>query len=83
MWDYVVFSILLFVSTVYPIWKDISERKGKGTKANYIFGHGKVSMFAMMLSIARGTLGVRTFLGNNTLMPSVKNEVSIIPAQQY
>lgn len=33
------------------------------TKANYVFATGQVGIFAMMLSIARGTLGVRAFLG--------------------
>lgn len=76
IWDYVVFAILLSGSIIYPIWKDISGRKGKRTKANYVFAVGRVSMLPMMLSIARGTLGVRTFLGNNTLM--LKEEFDVL-----
>lgn len=63
VWDYVVFALFIIVSTIYPIWGEIRSKKGKQTKANYVFASGKVSMFAMMLSIARGTLGVRAFIG--------------------
>lgn len=64
IWDFVVFAIFLIGSTVYPLWMDISGRKGESTKANYVFATGRVTMLPMMLSIARGTLGVRAFLGN-------------------
>lgn len=58
-----VFAIFLICSTIYPIWSDIAGRKGQSTKANYVFATGRVSMLPMMLSIARGTLGVRSFIG--------------------
>lgn len=63
IWDYVVFTVFLIGSTVYPLWMDIAGRNGKSTKANYVFAAGRVSILPMMLSIARGTLGVRAFLG--------------------
>lgn len=67
--DYLLFFGFLIGSTLYPLWNGINCRKRKetdvetGTKANYVFATGQVSIFAMMLSIARGTLGVRSFLG--------------------
>lgn len=69
VWDYIVFAIFIIVSTIYPIWGDMRAKKGNQTKANYAFATGKVSMFAMMLSIARGTLGVRAFIGT----PNIKH----------
>ena len=63
-WDYLVFAIFIFGSTIYPLWDEKRTRKEAQTKANYVFATGRVSMFAVMLSIARGTLGVRAFVGN-------------------
>ncbi|EZA55610.1 hypothetical protein DMN91_009076 [Ooceraea biroi] len=60
--DYVVFIGFIVVSFVIPLWGNFRTKK-KETKANYVFATGTVSMGAMMLSIARGTLGVRSFLG--------------------
>ncbi|XP_012287684.1 sodium-coupled monocarboxylate transporter 1 [Orussus abietinus] len=60
--DYLVFVGFIVVSFVIPLWGKFRARK-KETKADYVFATGKVSMGAMMLSIARGTLGVRSFLG--------------------
>ena len=64
-WDYIVFILLILVTTIGPLWSNIRGKKeGKvKTKAEYVFATGSVSIFAMMLSIARGTLGVRSFLG--------------------
>lgn len=67
--DYILFFAFLLGSTLYPLWSGIKCGKKKetdveaGTKSNYVFASGQVSIFAMMLSIARGTLGVRSFLG--------------------
>lgn len=67
--DYLLFFGFLIGSTLYPLWNGLKccRRKDEdlesGTKANYVFATGQVSIFAMMLSIARGTLGVRSFLG--------------------
>lgn len=63
-WDYVVFALFLVGSTIYPIWDEMRGRKAKQTKANYVFATGRVSVFAVWLSIARGSLGVRAFIGN-------------------
>lgn len=60
--DYLVFIAFIVVSFVLPLWGKF-RRKTKETKADYVFATGHVSMGAMMLSIARGTLGVRSFLG--------------------
>lgn len=60
--DYALFFIFLLCSTLYPLWGGFRKSKNE-TKANYVFASGQVSVFAMMLSIARGTLGVRAFLG--------------------
>lgn len=63
--DYIVFLLFIVATTIVPLWE-----KGKSTantKANYVFAKaGGVSMIAMMLSISRGTLGVRSFLGKFT-----------------
>ncbi|EFN76289.1 sodium-coupled monocarboxylate transporter 2 [Harpegnathos saltator] len=60
--DYLVFIGFIAISFVIPLWGNFRTKK-KETKANYVFATGTVSMGAMMLSIARGTLGVRSFLG--------------------
>ncbi|XP_066581548.1 sodium-coupled monocarboxylate transporter 1 [Prorops nasuta] len=60
--DYLIFIGFIIASFVIPLWGRFRARK-KETKADYVFATGTVSMGAMMLSIARGTLGVRSFLG--------------------
>lgn len=62
IWDYAVFITLILFTTVVPLWGNLRGRK-KESKDAYIFATGKISIFAMMLSIARGTLGVRSVLG--------------------
>ncbi|CAG9763885.1 unnamed protein product [Ceutorhynchus assimilis] len=62
IWDYLVFVIFVLASTFVAVYSRFFGPKEK-TKADYVFAAGKVSMAAMMLSIARGTLGVRSFLG--------------------
>lgn len=64
--DYLIFFGFLIGSTLFPLWGSLMKKKQNSsadTKANYVFATGQVSIFAMMLSIARGTLGVRAFLG--------------------
>lgn len=62
--DYALFIVFLLGSTLYPLWGQFRRSKQQSdTKANYVFASGQVGVFAMMLSIARGTLGVRAFLG--------------------
>lgn len=62
LWDYLVFVIFVIATTFVAVYSRFVEGKEK-TKADFVFAAGKVSMAAMMLSIARGTLGVRSFLG--------------------
>lgn len=62
IWDYLVFFIFVIASTFVAVYSRFWGPKEK-TKADYVFAAGKVSIAAMMLSIARGTLGVRSFLG--------------------
>ncbi|CAO1435826.1 unnamed protein product [Diamesa hyperborea] len=63
IWDYLVFIIIVTVTSVVPLWGRVFGKKKTTTKADYVFATGAVSVFSMMLSIARGTLGVRSFLG--------------------
>lgn len=61
--DYLVFAACIIASFVIPLRDKFTATK-KETKADYVFAVGSgVSTGAMMLSIARGTLGVRSFLG--------------------
>lgn len=62
LWDYLVFIIFVIASSFVAVYSRFFGPKEK-TKADFVFATGKVSMAAMMLSIARGTLGVRSFLG--------------------
>ncbi|CAL7938584.1 unnamed protein product [Xylocopa violacea] len=61
--DYLVFVGCIIASFIIPLWGKFRGRRTETTKADYVFATGSVSMGAMMLSIARGTLGVRSFLG--------------------
>lgn len=63
VWDYIVFILFLVISSVVPLWSQLFGKKKERSKADYVFAAGKVTIFAMMMSIARGTLGVRSFLG--------------------
>ncbi|XP_045473310.1 sodium-coupled monocarboxylate transporter 1 isoform X2 [Harmonia axyridis] len=62
IWDYLVFILFVIASSFVAVYSRFFGPKEK-TKADFVFAAGKVSMAAMMLSIARGTLGVRSFLG--------------------
>lgn len=61
--EYIVFILFLILTTIYPLWGDISGRKEAQSKSSYIFATGRVSMIPMMFSIARGALSVRALLG--------------------
>uniref|UniRef100_A0A6M2E320 Putative solute symporter family n=1 Tax=Xenopsylla cheopis TaxID=163159 RepID=A0A6M2E320_XENCH len=64
VYDYLVFVIFILLSSLIPLWSKLKAPNKSSTKADYVFAAGaSVSMSAMMLSIARGTLGVRSFLG--------------------
>ncbi|XP_069679260.1 sodium-coupled monocarboxylate transporter 2 [Periplaneta americana] len=62
VWDYIVFAVFILGCSMIAIYSKFAGPKER-TKADYVFATGRVSMAAMMLSIARGTLGVRSFLG--------------------
>ncbi|XP_067007562.1 sodium-coupled monocarboxylate transporter 2 isoform X1 [Anabrus simplex] len=64
VYDYILFVLFIVLTTGIPLWSKSRGKKKAPTKADYVFAaSSKVSMFAMMLSIARGTLGVRSVLG--------------------
>ncbi|CAH1708486.1 unnamed protein product [Aphis gossypii] len=63
IFDYAVFLLLIALSFGVLIYSKLSGPKEQ-TKADYVFASkGSVSMGAMLLSIARGFLGVKVFLG--------------------
>ncbi|XP_028165675.1 sodium-coupled monocarboxylate transporter 1 isoform X3 [Ostrinia furnacalis] len=64
-WECIVFGVFIAATSCVPLWqrrRDASEAGGSAKRA-YIFAGGGVSVIAMILSVARGTLGVRSFLG--------------------
>ncbi|XP_028145397.1 sodium-coupled monocarboxylate transporter 1-like [Diabrotica virgifera virgifera] len=62
IWDYLIFVFMIVATTSFAIYSKFCGAKEK-TKADYVFAVGKVSIFNMMLSIARGNLGVRSIIG--------------------
>jgi len=58
--DYAVFVALVIGCALVSVWDKIRGNKDT-TKADYVFA--KSGIAAMLLSFARGTLGVRSFLG--------------------
>lgn len=61
--DYVVFAAMVLGSLGIPLYTKLAGPK-EVTKADYVFAaSSSVSTPAMLLSFARGTLGVRSFLG--------------------
>ncbi|XP_067619577.1 sodium-coupled monocarboxylate transporter 1 [Eurosta solidaginis] len=62
-WDYFMFVVFILITVFGPLWKRIFGKKKQRSKADYVFATGGISIIAIMLSIARGTLGVRTVLG--------------------
>lgn len=77
LWDYIVFVLFILLSTLLPFWSRIygylkskggggqttKTQNDGGKKADFVFATGSVSLLAIMLSIARGTLGIRSVLG--------------------
>lgn len=77
VWDYLVFLIFIVATTFVAVYNRSGPKEK--TKADYVFATGqKVSMAAMMLSIARGTLGVRSFLGKF----AYRNNIILISKQR-
>ncbi|XP_058981283.1 sodium-coupled monocarboxylate transporter 1 [Musca domestica] len=62
-WDYVMFALFIAFTVFTPLWKRLFGKQKARSKADYVFATGGVSIVAVMISIARGTLGVRTVLG--------------------
>ncbi|KAJ9583292.1 hypothetical protein L9F63_022363, partial [Diploptera punctata] len=62
IWDYIVFLAFIIGCSAIPLYSKFWGPKER-SKADYVFATGSVSIAAMMMSIARGTLGVRSFLG--------------------
>lgn len=67
-----MFVAFIAFSTVAPLWSRLRGKKKAGGKADYVFATGSVSVLAMMLSIARGTLGIRAVLGEYTEVAELK-----------
>ena len=62
-WEYLMFVVFVAFTVFTPLWKRLFGKKKQRSKADYVFATGGVSIIAIMISIARGTLGVRTVLG--------------------
>ncbi|XP_026313647.1 sodium-coupled monocarboxylate transporter 1-like [Hyposmocoma kahamanoa] len=63
-WECIVFILFICISTFTPLWQRRRDANAPGgVKRAYIFASGGVSTLAMILSVSRGTLGVRSFLG--------------------
>ncbi|XP_075163177.1 sodium-coupled monocarboxylate transporter 2 [Haematobia irritans] len=62
-WDYLMFALFIAFTVFTPLWKRLFGKQKARSKADYVFATGGVSIVAVMISIARGTLGVRTVLG--------------------
>ncbi|XP_026729219.1 sodium-coupled monocarboxylate transporter 1 [Trichoplusia ni] len=63
-WECIVFGLFVCASSCAPLWRRRRDASAGGSaKQAYIFAGGGVSTLAMILSVARGTLGVRSFLG--------------------
>ncbi|XP_032523465.2 sodium-coupled monocarboxylate transporter 2 [Danaus plexippus] len=63
-WECVVFALFVCASSCFPLWQRKRDAAAGGdAKRAYIFAGGGVSTLSMILSVSRGTLGVRSFLG--------------------
>lgn len=63
-WECIVFAVFVCATSCAPLWRRRKDAAAGGSaKRAYIFAGGGVSTLAMILSVARGTLGVRSFLG--------------------
>lgn len=62
-WDYFMFVAFIALTVLGPLWTRIFGKTKQRSKADYVFATGGVSIVAVMISIARGTLGVRSVLG--------------------
>uniref|UniRef100_A0A0A1WZ32 Sodium/iodide cotransporter n=2 Tax=Zeugodacus cucurbitae TaxID=28588 RepID=A0A0A1WZ32_ZEUCU len=62
-WDYFMFVVFILITVFAPLWKRLFGKKKDRGKADYVFATGGISIVAIMLSIARGTLNIRNILG--------------------
>jgi hypothetical protein len=70
VWDYMVFAVLMTGCSVIANCRKFAGPKER-TKVDHVFVTGNVSMAAMIMSIARGTLGVRIFLGKSDVIINI------------
>lgn len=73
-WDYFMFVAFIALTVLGPLWTRIFGKTKQRSKADYVFATGGVSIVAVMISIARGTLGVRSVLGK---FPSISLSISL------
>lgn len=72
-WDYAVFAVFVVASTAFPIWDEWHSSRGQvTTKRRYVFATGRVSVFAVMMSMARGTVGIRSIIGKYNFKTEVR-----------
>lgn len=64
IFEYATFGVVIAAVFAYNIYNTVIKAKNSG-KNDYVFARGSkpVSIWTMLLSIARGFLGVRVFLG--------------------
>lgn len=64
-----IFNVITFITflagtIMFPLCREYYlKRRNTENKSNYVFAVGRVSMFALMLSIARGGVGIKSFIG--------------------
>lgn len=75
-WDYFMFVAFIALTVLGPLWTRIFGKTKQRSKADYVFATGGVSIVAVMISIARGTLGVRSVLGKFPLSLSFSISLS-------
>lgn len=58
-----VFMLVAVIAILVPLWKRL-HKKRRMTKSEYVFGRGNhIYLISAVFSIARATLGVRSFIG--------------------
>lgn len=77
-WDYFMFVAFIALTVLGPLWTRIFGKTKQRSKADYVFATGGVSIVAVMISIARGTLGVRSVLGKFLISHSLSLYLSFI-----
>lgn len=63
-WDYIVLGFCIFLNSSVVLYLKFFGPQQK-SKKDYVFASESISIPAMILSITRGTLGIRAFLGND------------------